>query len=297
MASFTSGFDLQIVRAARPLRLAVAALWAALAVPLGSRAQDVIVRSTGERQEAQVLDVRGTDVLYRPWGQPTAPVTVLSTEYVQSILYQTGTRRDFLRASTLPAPAPEQRVNLGRNLVALRPMDLFFGNLTLSYERLVGSSKLIGVKIPATLSLNRDWPTRDGGLFGYATSKTFSAGLEVNFYAGQPGRFRYFFGPALQVGSFKYLAATEYLGRLDFFGLDLGDVYRTEEAVGKSYCMLFNNGIWYQVGQHCIFSADGGLGWQTNFLNSRLKNLGKNNAELTGTHFKPTLNFNFAYQF
>ena len=63
----------------------------------------------------------------------------------------------------------------------------------------------------------------------------FSAGLEVNLYAGQPGRFRYFFGPTLQVGSFKYQAATEYLGRLDFFGLDLSDVYRTEEAVGKSY--------------------------------------------------------------
>ena len=74
-------------------------------------------------------------------------------------------------------------------------------------------------------------------------------------------------------------------------------MYRYEPAVGQSYIFLANNGVWYQVGNHCVFSADGGVGWQINVLDARKGNLSGSNKQLAGTHFKPTLNLNFAYQF
>ena len=262
-----------------------------------SLAQDLIVRTDGTRIEARLLEVNGPQITYKSWAGQDGPITLLSTDYVRYVQYQDGTRRDFTIAVLPPTgpPVAEQAPCPGRNIVAIRPLDSWLTCLTLTYERLLGPDRRVGVKVPLTVKLHRQPAETRHGLGYYPANKVFSTGLEVDFYSGPPARFRYFFGPAVQYGQFRYRSGQEYLGNLDFFGLDFGPVYTYEEGVGEHFALLFNNGVYYQMGKRFVFAADAGIGWQTKILDKRLRNL--DTDELAGSQLKVTANINFGYQF
>ena len=278
--------------------LAAAVLLLGMAGARPSLAQDLIVRTDGTRIEARVLDVNGPQITYKNWaGQDGGPITLLSTDYVRYVQYQDGTRRDFTVAMLPPKGPPEAEPapNLGRNIVAIRPLDAWLTCLTLTYERLLGPDRRVGVKVPLTVKLHRQPAETRHGWGYYPANKIFSTGLEVDFYSGPPARFRYFFGPVVQYGQCRYRSGQEYLGNFDFFGLDFGPVYTYQEGVGEHFAVLFNNGVYYQMGKRFVFAADAGIGWQTKVLDKGLRNL--NTEELAGSQLKITANINFGYQF
>ena len=276
-------------------RAAAGLLLAGLGGPHIGRAQDLIVRSDSTRIEARVLGVAAGAVSYRNWAEPDGPITRLSTDYVRSIRYQNGIRQEFGAPAPAKAPRPAKPVNMGRDVLGLRPLDLLLINATLTYEHLFGAQRRVGVKVPLTLKLV-DAPAETYHSWGYYQSnKFFGTGLELNFYVGPPARCRYFWGPAVQYGQFRYRSGEQYLGNFDLFGVDLGPVYRYQEAVGEHLALLFNNGVRYQVGKRFVCTGEGGIGWQTQVLDKNHKNLG--NEELAGSDFKMALNLGFAYQF
>ena len=277
--------------------LAIGCLLASLGCPRPGLAQDLIVRTDSTRITARVLAVNAAAISYQNWDDATAPITRLSTDYVRYIRYQSGAKLNFATvAPQLPvASVPQKRVNLGRSVVSLRPADLLYANATLSYELLVGAKGRIGVKVPLTMKLGAKQTATHDTWGYYQSNKIFGTGLELNFYSGPPARFRYFFGPAFQYGRFRYRSGEEYLGNLDFFGIDLGPVYTYKEGVGEHFAVLLNNGIWYQVGKRFVFSADAGVGWQIKVLDQTLRNL--NTEELAGSRVKIAANINFGYQF
>lgn len=260
------------------------------------QAQDIILRTDSTRVEARVLAVNATAISYQNWNDSSSAITVISPDYVRYIRYHNGARFNFsatvpVRVSPPVAPKP---TNLGRNVVGIRPVDLLLINGTLTYEHLFGAQRRVGVKVPLTLKLV-DARAESYYFPGYyQSSKFFGTGLELNFYTGPPARFRYFFGPVLQYGRFRYRSG-EYLGTVDFFGFSLGKAYRYEDAVGEHFALLLNNGLWYQVGKRCVFTGEGGIGWQTKVLDKNRKNQG--NEALAGSDFKIAVNLGFGYQF
>ncbi|OGX84464.1 hypothetical protein BEN47_16350 [Hymenobacter lapidarius] len=277
-----------------------ALLLACLGACLPGRAQDLIQRRGTTRIEALVLEVRGSQIFYKKWAAQDGPTSVISTAHVQHIQYRSGKRQEFPQpaatsVSVLPPPPAEKPVNRAPNILSIRPGDLLFANITLTYERLLGADSQVGVKVPLTLGVEHSSPR--GGLGNhYQRHKTFSTGLEINFYPGPRERFRYFIGPALQYGRFRYQYAEEYLGELDFFGLNLGKVYGNyQESIGQHVAVLLNNGVWYQLGKRFVFTADGGVGWQTKILDKTRKNFAT--GDLAGSRLKVSGNFNVGYQF
>lgn len=79
--------------------------------PCACLAQDRIVRTNETSIEAQVLEVRGTQIFYKPWAQRGGPTSVIGTDYVQYILYQDGRRQVFDHPALPAGDAPETRVN------------------------------------------------------------------------------------------------------------------------------------------------------------------------------------------
>lgn len=287
----------QATRTRNGRALAVAGLLLDQAGAPPGHAQDLIVRTDDARIEARVLEVRAKQVTYKSWADPDGPTTLLSTDCVRYVRYQDGTRRDFSAVVLPPTgpPAAGNAVCLGRNIIAVRPLDFFLTSLTLTYERLLGPNSRVGVKVPLTAKLRQEPAETVHSRLYYAANKVFSTGLEVNFYTGPPARFRYFFGPAVQYGQFRYRSGQEYRGNFDFFGLDLGPVYTYQEGVGQHFAVLFNNGVCYQVGKRFMFSADVGIGWQTKVLDKNLRNL--DTEALAGGQLKTTANINFGYHF
>ena len=233
-----------------------ACLLALLALPQGSQAQDVILRTNQARIEAQVLEVRGSQVFYKPWGQPGGATTVLSTEFVQSIQFQNGTRRDFLHEPP-PRLTLDDNANPGRNVVAIRPEDLLFGNLTLAYERLSKESGL-GVKVPFTIGLGHAQAEYGRDAFYTQYNRILGTGLEVNFYMTGAERVRYFVGPALQWASFRY-RELRYVQSTNPQTPNTGALVETERQA-QQMAAVVQGGIWYQLGKRLVFSGDAGIG-------------------------------------
>lgn len=258
-------------------------LWC-LGASLTGRAQDLIMRADQTPIQAQVLEVRGSQIFYKKWGQPDKPTTVISTDYVQYVQYQDGRRQVFAPPPAL-SPSADDAVNLRRNIIGIRPVDLYFTNLTLAYERLVWANRL-GIKVPVTLGINHN---RYGGYGGYGTAfyqrnKTFSTGLELNFYLSKAERFRYFVGPAVQWGRFRY-------GYVSHSNPGLAQV-----RLGQHLAVVAAAGIWYQVGSRFVFSADGSVGWQTKLLD-RTGYPFYNEQLDRNAWFRVSGNLNFGYQF
>ena len=281
----------------RVMRLVGGLLLAGQCLP--GRAQDLIRRRDTTRIEALVLEVEDSQIFYKKRAAQDGPTSVISTAYVQYVQYRSGTRQEFPQlavsaASVLPSPPAEKLVNRGRNVVSIRPGDLVFNNATVTYERLLGVDSRVGVKVPLTVGVGHPSPVdrRDNH---YQKYKTFSTGLELNFYPGPKERIRYYIGPAIQYGRFLYRYA-ERMGELDFFGLYLGKVFGNyQESTGQHFAVLLNNGFWYQLGKRFVFTADCGVGWQTKVLDETRKNLDTGN--LNGSHFKVAGNLNAGYQF
>ena len=226
-----------------------------------SPAQDLIMRSDNSRVEAQVLEVRGTQVFYKKWAERDGPVTTLSTDYVQYIQYQNGSRTVFSPAALPTAPLTAAGANLGLNVVSIRPADLIFGNVTLAYERLLGRTN-IGLKVPLSWGPGHRKTDNGNSLAYFRLNQIASIGLEANFYLTPAQRFRYFVGPAVQWGWFRYQQYRYQQGS----GSYGNPYYTTLEQVGQQVAVVVNVGAWYQVGKHLVLSADAGLGWQTTLM-------------------------------
>ena len=226
-----------------------------------SPAQDLIVRSDNSRVEAQVLEVRGTQVFYKKWTERDGPVTILSTDYVQYIQYQNGSRTAFNPTPPPTAPLPAAGTNLGLNVVSIRPADLFFGNVTLAYERLLDRTN-IGLKVPLSWGPGHRKTDNANSLAYFRFNQIASAGLEANFYLTPAQRFRYFVGPALQWGWFRY-RRHQYKQGPSPYGPPLVTVL---ERVGQQVAIVVNGGVWQQLGKRLVLSADAGLGWQTTLI-------------------------------
>jgi hypothetical protein len=207
--------------------------------------QDIITRSDGVTIQARAVEIKSSLINFKLFQQADSGVYQISTQDVQSVRLADGTTRSF------PAPATaapfNYYTNSGRNILWYYPVDLFYSNFTLAYERVLPSGK-VSLKVPLTIGLSGS-NDPDSYYTGFRENIRLGAGLEVNFYPFGQGRFQYYLGPALACRSYRtyyYTAAQPTPQR--------------QNAQMLSFAL--KNGLYYQFTKFFIISVDAGLGWR-----------------------------------
>jgi hypothetical protein len=207
----------------------------------GATAQDTLRRVDGALLIGKVLVIEKNQVQFTKATDSSATF-IISTTDLASIHFANG-RRETFAAAPLPPPIREIPVHRGQNILGWRPADLLFTNFTFAYERLSASRKF-SWRVPVSLGFNQATGLSGGS---YARDKTFSSGLDLNFYVGMPDRFRYFVGPSFQFGFYRlgpsYISPTQ-----------------VENQIGRRFAIVMHNGFWYQATGNLLLGADLGLG-------------------------------------
>jgi hypothetical protein len=215
-------------------------------------AQDTLRRTDGVLIPAEILDIKNGEVTFKKLANADSRVYIISTSEVEWIHYANGSQRTF----ATPGPnnsvqKPDgQAFKANRNIIMLRPFDLVFPTISLAYEHFSPSQKF-SYRIPLSFGLNKNEERDLSYSFLYSTGKSFSTGLDLNFYLSEPDdKFRYYIGPALQLGFLRFTSTY-------FTATNPNERY---EYKGTQFAILANNGFWYQVTDRFVVGADVGFG-------------------------------------
>jgi hypothetical protein len=160
--------------------------------------QDIIFRTDGTKEEVKVTLVGDREIQYKKYNNPDGPLYSVNKNEIVLITYENG---DF---DLITAPKNEKvqakielTQNFTKNILNYHAMDVFYGDITLSYERIIGSG-IVGIQVPVGFgwaysfdyyNANDEW-----------VKNLFYSGVGVNFYPGGQGKWRYFVGPKVLVG-------------------------------------------------------------------------------------------------
>ncbi|MDO1445905.1 hypothetical protein Q0590_06560 [Rhodocytophaga aerolata] len=239
---------------------------------LAAAAQNSIVRTDGVKLDVKVVEVKGSEIHFTKNAENNGKLYVISKEDVVSITYQDGSVQQFPPVSAPIVPKPSVVYNKGRNIIGFRPIDFAFTNLSLLYEHLSANQK-VGIRLPISIGISHKEIKGDVyNNFSMLRNRTFSTGLDLNFYVGKPDRFRYYIGPSFQLGFFRYIT--------DYYYPSPGTSLPT--SIGTQYAFLLNNGIWYQLDKTILLGMDFGLGFQRRTMSRRYYSDPPTSAKVSG---------------
>jgi hypothetical protein len=215
------------------------------------KAQDTIRRTDGVLIPAEILEIKSGEIFFKKTADPDKRVYIISTQEIEWVRYANGTQRSFMApAEILPKKEPILS-SFKRNIIALRPFDLLFPVLSFTYERLSPTQKF-SYRIPVSFGLSANNLKDPYYAFFYSAGKSFSSGIELNFYIGNPDRFRYFIGPAFHFGFLRYTS--------EYYNTSGPNTHFLTK--GTQFALLVNNGFWFQAIDKVVLGADVGLGFR-----------------------------------
>lgn len=198
--------------------------------------QDIIYKADGSAEEAKVILVGDDEIQYKKFSNPDGPVYVLDKRDVLLITYENG---DYDMITSIPAHKdhPQGALNEGfaPNLLNHHFLDIMYGDVTFSYERILGSG-IVGIHIPFGFGYAYDLEFFEGN-DTWVKNKFFS-GFGLNFYPSGQSRWRYFVGPKMLVG---YGKQEEYYVFYDEYGNFMYSDYVDNEGIYFKY--MVDNGV------------------------------------------------------
>ena len=237
-------------------------------------AQDIILKIDGSTVEAKVEEVTNKDVIYKKFKNVAGPSYHLELKEIEKITYESGAI-DVFNAPKVSSPSSSYNTyddvkDFGNNIISLNTLDILFQNITVSYERILGANRKLGIRIPLSISLYGD----NNNNFNWPVYNIFYSGLDFNFYPTGQGQASLFLGPALRSG---YARVTQ-----NSFG-SYGNIN------SAYFSFLLQGGfIWNPIKGLTVSSAFG-LGSRRYF------SYAPSNGNLTRT--TATMNFSFGYRF
>ncbi len=217
-------------------------------------AQDTLYRTDGSHQVVNVLEINKTQIKYKPFSNPDAPIYVILNTAILKIVDKNGTTTTFTSSinpsdnSITESSIPNLKTLSGSHFISMNIADLFTGLLTLNYEYTLESGKL-GLKVPLTTgfyTLSGSYNQIGESYFPYTT--IFGTGIGLNFYPRGQRSVTYFIGPAFYYRSFNYSVA------------DPG-TYIYNNKVGSFTSFFIQNGVLFHAGTRLNLSMDAGLGY------------------------------------
>ena len=230
-------------------------------------AQDTIIQLNNTKIIAKIIEVNPKVIKYKNATNPEGPVYTIDKRDVSVINYSNGTSDIFsLKPVKIidPAVKPHGKyTDFGQNFFYLRPTDLFFGFISGGYEYTLKSGSF-SIKMPLSFGLISmgladsvyDYEYWNGEFDRsnsyYNPYKTFSVGLDFNYYPTGQGMVRFFFGPALEYGKYHY----------QVFSQIQTPPYTQfiEKRLGSYSSFMMNGGVLFQPTKHFNLSMNIGTG-------------------------------------
>jgi hypothetical protein len=151
--------------------------------------QDTIIFRNGVVDAVKIQEISDRKITYKLYAQPDGPLYEVSKLKISSYSIEGGQRETFHSAF--------DEAGISKNYLSTNPADLFWDNLSFSYERLVNERNDIGIYTPVRISFDRtdnpEWKQSSG-------RNIFAAGIGAKFYAINGLRFKLFFGPEIEYG-------------------------------------------------------------------------------------------------
>lgn len=203
------------------------------------QAQDRIYLTDGSMIEAKVLTVSKYDIRYVDYDNQQGPEYFISHKDALMVVYENGTHEILTIRTDFAAGQ-----NFRRNVFTFHLFDLVYNNFTLSYER-INKDGTLGWLIPVSIGYG-DVEVRD-------YENVVSSGLTLNFYPTGQGVWKYFMGPALELG----VARDAYYYYYD-------DGYNHYEGRNEDEYfygrLIVNNGVMFMPINNFHVAASAGLG-------------------------------------
>ena len=164
--------------------------------------QDTIVLRSGEQLIVKVVEVAQKVVSYKKQTNLNGPTYKMDVYDVGRIKYESGALDEFNPVDTETKAGKGKtfdEAKLGNNIISLSIFEMAFEKLTISYERIIGDQKRIGLRIPICFRVGEP-----GSEIINPYKVLFYSGLDLNFYPAGQGRFKGFIGPTLRFGMARY---------------------------------------------------------------------------------------------
>lgn len=184
-----------------------------------SFAQDKVVLKDGRKLSCKIIAINPSTITYKDSSTAVNMITipkndVLMAEYSSGSVYVFGnnTPTSSLSASGGNKPRDkkteirEKEKTFSDNIIGFQPLDILFGRLTLSYERLF-FDKQIGISVPISLSYDRralySGISSDTSKKASAVRKNLSyiTGFDLNYYFESRSHTKFFVGPRFRYGT------------------------------------------------------------------------------------------------
>ncbi len=218
-------------------------------------AQDVIYTKDKTKIEAKIIAVGINEIKYQKLNNLTGPEYIVQKSEITLITYANGSFENFeIPANNQVNYDPEYNRNdflrngfdsaFNKNILSYHLADLLNYNFTLSYERLLNSGK-VGLKFPVRIGVRERYNGSD---------LSYSGGIDLNFYPTGQGRFKYYVGPAFEIGNARN------------FNYDFNYIGVNPPRVINDYLFVagyVNNGAVFQVTEQFSLGTALGIGLRT----------------------------------
>ncbi|MFH1321770.1 MAG: hypothetical protein ABII90_14115 [Bacteroidota bacterium] len=215
--------------------------------------QDIIYIPDGSEIKAKITEVSPIEIKYKKYSNPEGPDYIIDKCNVLMVIYESGEYEIFLENISHKRIDPIAG-DFGKNFIAYNIFDVMFGNVSISYERILKSG-MVGFRIPFIAGIGENTNNNNS----FVMSMIFGTGIDVNFYPTGQGRIKYFMGPSFFVASYYYKYRNNYYD--PYYGY-----YTTmaERHQGMHYAIMVKHGLLYQPTKHFNVSIIGGLGLMEN---------------------------------
>jgi hypothetical protein len=217
--------------------------------------QDTIIFRNGAVDVVKIQEISDRKIKYKLYAQPDGPLYEISKLKVSSYSIENGKSEAF-------HPTFEE-TGIAKNYIGTNPADLFWDNLSFSYERLVNKMNDIGIYVPVRVSFDRNyaqpWKHSSG-------RNIFASGIGAKFYAINGLRFKLFFGPEIEYGLRKTALYKQVPKPNDYYGnvqgatgdyITVFDRYTDSHMLGY-YCVT---GFRYLIQPNIGVHLSAGLGF------------------------------------
>jgi hypothetical protein len=217
--------------------------------PLLAYSQDTLYRSNGKVMPVVLVKVDSTSITYRQVGDTSSLIYIIDRTFVLKIAYSNGQTKSFAPTAQTGqnpiSPIPDYKADTLRNSLSLNLFNLFFGLVTINYERFFGPGNF-SIKVPLTIGFNKSNPSDESYPNNTYRDVRFSTGCGMYFYPATFGKTKYYAGASLEFG--KNRDITEYYSNLNVY-----------ENVWV-YSALVKGGVAFRLSMHMFLSIDAGLG-------------------------------------
>jgi hypothetical protein len=270
-----------------------------------SYAQDTLYRADGRIQVVNLEEVNFRQVKYRKLNSNDGLLFIVNRSEIVKIIYKNGdpnihlksddssqfVKRNLDHWDDKEAKIDPLSKSFKRKYINISLTDLIAESLTIGFE-VFNKKGDFSIRVPISIGLyylglndytNKEYEKMDLQVY-YRERKLFSSGLDVYFYPNGQGKMRYYLGPSIEFGRFKYIDKIS--------GSSTNPKAYEEEQLGTFSSILIHNGILFQPTASINFNMALGIGYsRPDFFHS-------NNSYTNGsTEFAARLVFNAGYKF